>query len=382
MSSLAKDIDLLDAHIGLFNYRNLRHTDWLLLCLVLALAGAGLLTLYNASADYVKQAIWLCVGTVVALVILCIDYRFLVSMAPFMYTVAVILLAAVLVVGVAAHGGQHWLQVGPLRFQPSEVSKVALIYMLAWYLSTIQRRVRKFRYVLGTFLITGLLCVLVLLQGDLGTMTALVPVPFVMLYVAGCRWWHLLLILVAGLAVSPFGWMHIKPYQKARLLTFIQPEPHPEHPLYEPILAAGYQPLQAKIAIGSGGMTGKGFGEDTMAALDFIPEYHNDFVFALLAEGRGFIGGVAVIALFAALLLRGLALARGCSEISSTLLVAGAVTVLGFHAFVNMAITLGLMPVTGLPLPFFSYGGSFYLTTLLCVGTILSANVKRGIFDK
>ena len=400
MSASTKDMDLLDAHIGVFNRHNLRHVDWVVVALVLALSVIGLRILYHASPDspplYQKQAVWFALGGAVAFILVCMDYRYLVSLAPIMYAGSLILLIAVLVIGIVAKGGQHWLALGPFRLQPSELSKIALVYMLAWYLSLIRERVKRLPYFLLTFVIVGGVCGLILLQKDLGTMLVLLPVPFVMLYAAGSKRSHLALVIVAGLAVSPFAWRHLEDYQKTRLVSFILPLADESGSDYQAFLAkvtdillpqavpsgSGYQLLQAKIAVGSGQMTGKGFGLDTHAALEFVPEYHNDFIFALLGEGTGFVGGILVIGLFAALLLRGLVLARECQEPTAALLIVGALSILGCHAFVNIGITVGLMPVTGLPLPFFSYGGSFLLTAMLCIGTILSANVRRGMFEK
>jgi len=393
-------MDLLDAHIGVFSRHNLRHVDWILVALVLALSVIGLRILYHASPDapplYQKQAVWFALGGGVALILICTDYRFLIGLAPVVYAGALILLIAVPLMGIVARGGQHWLALGPLRLQPSELSKIALVYMLAWYLSLVRERVKRLPYFLLAFVITGAVCGLILIQKDLGTMLVLLPVPFVMLYVAGCKRRHLVLVIGAGLIATPFAWEHLEDYQKGRLVSFILPLADPDGSDYQVFLArvtdvllpdavssgSGYQLLQAKIAVGSGQLVGKGFGQDTHAALEFVPEYHNDFIFALLSEGTGFVGGVAVIALFAALLLRGLVLVRECHEPAAALLIVGALSILGCHAFVNIGITLGLMPVTGLPLPFFSYGGSFLLTTMLCIGTILSANVRRGMFEK
>lgn len=377
MSTIEKDLQLLDSHIGVFNIRNLRHADWLLVLTVAGLAAVGLLAQYHATTssdpNFQKQALFLAIGTVAAAFLVCIDYRFLVSLGPVGYAGLAVLLLAVPFAGVSAKGGQHWLPVGPFRLQPSEFSKLGLVYMLAWYVSSVKGRIRRFPFFILAFVFSGVVCGLIALQGDLGTMLVLLPVPFVMLYTAGAKCWHLLLVMLAGLSVSPLAWDHLKDYQRARLTSFINPDADPQ--------GSGYQLVQAKIAIGSGGMTGKGFGENTQAHLEFMPEYHNDFVFALLGEGLGFLGGALVIALFTFLLLRALALARECTDTASTLLVVGCASILGFHAVVNIGITLGLLPVTGLPLPFLSYGGSFYLTTMLCIGTILSANVRRGMFE-
>ena len=406
MSHNIANIELADAQIGVFNIRNLRHADWAVVLLTAILVFYGLLTLYHAVTEndpayHIHQLMALPVGVFLILLLLCMDSGFLVSLAPVFYMVSLFFLGAVVLWGDVAKGGQHWLSLGPVRFQPSEFSKVALVYMLAWYLSRVgSERVRKLGWFLLTFVITGATCGFILLQEDLGTMTVLLPLPFVMLLVAGCRLRHLVAVLLLGAIVggvaAPKVWAKLKPYQRARLVAFIYPEGgmkdtelrklranfieyiYPELDMKE----TGYQLRQAQIAIGSGRLTGKGYGEKTHAHLQFVPEYHNDFIFAVLAEGDGFAGGIMAIGLFALLLVRSYFLAGDSDEMSSVLLITGCTTILAVHAFMTIAIPLGLMPVTGLPLPFFSYGRSFYLVTMLCVGTILSANVRRkGMFD-
>ena len=322
---------------------------------------------------YVKQMLFFLAGVGLALAILCTDSRFLVSIAPVMYGGAVILLASVIMFGVSVKGGQRWLPVGPIHLQPSEQTKLIVVYMLAWYLTLVKDRIRKLPYVLLAFVITGVPAVLILKQPSLGTAMALIPVTFVMVYVAGCKWWHLLVVALAGLAATPIAYQKLEAYQKQRLLSFVNPEADPK--------GNGWQTRQSKITVGSGGLSGKGFNQGTQTMLNYLPEHHTDFIFSLMAEEQGFIGAMAVVGLFAALLLRGLRFALKCSDLSSALLAAGAVTILAFHVFVNIAITIGLMPVTGIPLPFLSYGGNFYMTTMMCVGVLLNVPVRKQLFD-
>lgn len=405
MNQKIANIELADAQIGVFNIRNLRRADWAVVLLTAVLMFYGLLTLYHAVTEddpayHIHQLMAVPVGVFLILLLLCMDSRFLVSLAPVVFVLSLLLLGAVVFWGDVAKGGQHWLSLGPIRFQPSEFSKVALVYMLAWYLSRIRDKVRKLPWFLLTFVIAGATCGFILLQEDLGTMTVLLPLPFVMLLVAGCRLRHLAAVLLLGSIAAGFAapavWAKLKPYQRARLVAFIYPEGGMKDTEFRKLRAnfieyiypeldmkeTGYQLRQAQIAIGSGRLTGKGYGEKTHAHLQFVPEYHNDFIFAVLAEGDGFVGGIMAIGLFALLLVRSYLLAGDCDEMSSALLITGCTTVLAVHAFMTIAIPLGLMPVTGLPLPFFSYGRSFYLVTMLCIGTILSANVRRkGMFD-
>jgi rod shape determining protein RodA len=391
MSNLERDLNLFEAHIHTVNYRNLRRLDWTFVVLTLVLAFIGLCTLYSASQSasgdqpfyemyYVKQSLFALFGIVVALLIACVDYRAFMTFAPMAYGAAIVLLALVPVIGVEAMGGQHWIPLGPFRLQPSELSKIALVYMLSWYLARVQGQLHRLLYFVVPFVISGVLLLLILVQGDLGTAIVAAPIVFVMLFVAGCRRLYLAVILGAGLIAAPVLYFNLdnlplKEHQKIRVVSFFNPEADPEY-----ATNTGYQIEQTKIAVGSGQMWGKGFGKGTQTHMRFLPVYHTDFIFALYAEEMGFIGGAILIGLYGLFLMRGLALARDCPDLAGSLLVVGSLSVVAFHVLVNIAITLNLLPVTGLPLPFLSYGGSFYLTTMMCVGTILSVHVRKGFF--
>ncbi|HIJ64400.1 MAG TPA: rod shape-determining protein RodA [Candidatus Hydrogenedentes bacterium] len=377
------DFDLRDARIRTFTVRNLGHLDWFIVGFVFSLAAIGLATLHSASMSGLqaaprydlRQAVWLCVGLIAAGAIICTDHRFMLSLAPLMYVGALALLTVVLILGIEARGGQSWLRLGPFRFQPSEVAKIALVYMLAWYFTKAGRRIRKLRFLLLAFAIAAMPCLFVVKQNDLGTALTFLPVVFAMLFVAGCRRRHLFLVALLGAVSLYAAWPHLKEHHRERVLAFIDPaREQPKGKDYR------YHQIQSKITVGSGRMKGKGFGQGTQTHLNYLPEYHTDFIFSLLAEEGGFIGAALVVGLFMALLLRALALARTCPEPSGSLVIAGCVTVLAVHAFANIAITIGLMPVIGLPLPFLSYGGSFYLTTMMCVGAVLNAPIRKGYF--
>lgn len=384
MSKAAHVMELSEVRIGAVNLRNLRHVDWLIILLVLVLAAIGLFTLHSAShsgatesRDDFKQAIWFCVGLAAALVIICMDHRFTVSLAPVMYFGALGLLMLVLLFGEEAHGSTSWFPMGPFRFQPSEITKVGLVYALAWYFAKVGARVQKLSFFALPFAIMAVPFLFILKQNDLGTALTLCPIVFVMLYVAGCRVWHLVLVILLGLATVCVAWPHLNQYHRERVLCFVDPaREQPEGKDYS------YHQIQSKITVGSGRMQGKGFGKGTQTHLNYLPQYRTDFIFSLLAEERGFVGSALVIGLFMALFLRAVALARDCPERSGSLVIVGCVTILCVHAFANIAITIGLMPVIGLPLPFLSYGGSFYLTTMICIGGILNAPIRRGYFTK
>lgn len=396
MTTRTRDLDLSDATIHIINWRNLRKMDWFLPLIVLGLAFIGWLTLYSASRTtdagyFSRQMLAFFVGVPIVLLLVATDYRFLVAWGPVFYVIGVALLIATELAGYEAKGSERWLVLGPIRIQPSEINKVILVYSLTWYLTTVGKRIRKLHWFLLTFILIGIPMALILKQPNLGTAACLVPLVVVMLFVAGCRMWHLGVIVAIGLSVIPVLWWQmrdfdpevvpetrsasvyeLKHYQKKRIYTFLHPEYDPQ--------GSGWHTTQSKITVGSGGLSGKGYLEGTQTRLNYLPEHHTDFIFSLLAEEHGFIGAAVVIGLFAAFLLRGLMYARDCPDMMGTLLATGVVTVLGFHIFVNIAITIGLMPVTGIPLPFLSYGRSFYLTTMICVGILLSVPIRRNVF--
>lgn len=380
--SMAFAANARDAHIRVFDWRNIRRIDFALMACVFLLAGIGLLVLYSASRSatsatlpyYHKQAIFFSVGCVLALLISCFDHRFLISFAPLFYSVFVALLIAVLLVGAEVKGGQRWIDIGPVRFQPSEYSKLAVIFMLAWYLGKIGRSIERLPYFLLTFAIVAVPGFLIFKEPDLGTALTLGPITFAMLYAAGCRRAHLVGLVILGLAAIPVLWSQLANYQKQRVLTIMNPGSDAQ--------GSGYHTIQSMITVGSGGVGGKGYMKGTQTYLSYLPEHHTDFIFSVLAEEFGFIGGVTVLGLFLLLFIRGLFVARNCKDMAGSLLAVGIVALIAFHVFVNIAITIGIMPVTGLPLPFFSYGGSFYLATMTAIGVLLSVNAHRGMFQR
>ena len=365
----------IETHIGVFNARALRKVDLLMLVFFLGLAAIGIATLFSAnrsvSADtpyYLRQLTFVPLGLALALWVACLDYRFLVSLAPVVYTALMGLLVAVLLWGTMVKGAQRWLNVGPITLQPSEQSKLALIFMLAWYLGKCGERIRTLPFFLLTFAIAAVPVALILKQPNLGTAASLGPITVAMLYAAGCKRWHLGALVLLAAAALPVAWASMEDYQRQRVLTFMDPMADPK--------GAGYHTIQSMITVGSGGLTGKGYMQGTQTYLSYLPEHHTDFIFSLLAEEWGFMGAAAVVALYGAFLLRGLSFAQRSADLEGVLLVVGVVAVLAFHIIVNIAITLGLLPVTGIPLPFLSYGRSFYLTTALSVGVLLSVHVQ------
>ncbi|MFP6582307.1 MAG: FtsW/RodA/SpoVE family cell cycle protein, partial [Candidatus Hydrogenedentota bacterium] len=320
--SLSVPNDMSRANIRLFNLGNFARMDWVLSLLVLMLAAIGILVLYssNRSAStvtgaapyYLRQLMFIPVGVLLALMIMCIDYRVLVSLGPLFYVALVALLVLVMFFGDTAKGATRWLVVGPIRFQPSEQSKLALIFMLTWYFTTIGNRIQKLPYFLLTFLIAAVPGILILKQPSLGTATTLGPITFAMLYIAGCKRWHLAAIVGAGAVTIPIAWSKVlTPYQRTRVSTIFDPGSDP--------LGDGYQTIQSMISVGSGGASGKGFMESTQTYLSYMPEHHTDFIFSLLAEEWGFLGSTFVVVLFLLLFYRGLGVAQSSQDLAGAL---------------------------------------------------------------
>jgi rod shape determining protein RodA len=364
--------------IQIFNLWNLRRVDPIVAALVIILAVYGICVLYSAGRSvysptphYIKQSAFFLIGWMIALFISCVDYRVLVSLAPLAYGVILCLLVAVLVVGEEIKGSRRWLDLGPIGFQPSESTKIVMVFMMAWYLTIVGRRIEKLPYFLLTFAVAGVPALLIFKQPDLGTAGVLVPISGAMLFAAGCRIRHLVGLATLGLVALPFAWTHLKPYQKQRVMTLIDPSADPQ--------GSGYHTIQSQITVGSGGLTGKGYLNGTQTYLRYLPEHHTDFIYSQLAEEFGFVGACLALVLFLCLFWRILHIARTAADPAGSLLAVGCTALLGFHVFVNTSITIGILPVTGIPLPFFSYGGTFCLTTMACMGIILSVNARRSL---
>jgi rod shape determining protein RodA len=358
--------------------RLVQNFDWILLILVAALMTLGLVNLYSAGFNrapgttplYVKQIYWLAIGVTLMLLSLLYDYRHLEKLSYPLYIISIILLLAVMLGGKMAGGSRRWLPLGPFTFQPSELVKIAVILVMATYFS---RRPRTDPLRLRDLLVPGLLALvptlLIIKQPDLGSgIIVALTAGSVFLFV-GVHWRTLVaLALTMGLC-SPLVWSFLKDYQRQRILTFLNPEKDP--------LGSGYHILQSMIAVGSGQVWGKGFLKGTQSQLHFLPEQHTDFVFSVFAEEWGFMGGLLVLLLFTFLTLWGLQVARDCKERFGHLLALGVVSLIFWQALINLCMVTGFLPVVGIPLPLFSYGGSSLITTLLGVGFLMNIRMRR-----
>jgi rod shape determining protein RodA len=315
------------------------------------------------------RAFHLAIGLVAMAGAAMIDYRRLAGAAQVIYVGALVLLASVLVVGETRLGAQRWVMLGPLGgFQPSELAKLAIIITLARHLDT-AKTLPRMRSLFPFFAHIALPMLLILRQPDMGTALVLVGVMMAMLYVGGARPADLGGIAAMGGAVLPFAWHFLHDYQRRRLLAFVDPGADP--------LGAGYALIQSKIAIGSGQIAGKGLFAGTQNLLRFIPEQHTDFIFTVIGEELGFVGGLVLLTLYVIWVWRALRIAATAGDRVGALIATGIVTMMVFHIVVNIGMTVGLMPVTGIPLPLMSYGGSSLLTTLAGTGLLLSIRLRR-----
>lgn len=366
-------------------YAPTRHLDAVLVISVLLLTVIGLLMIHSATAPrleleggsttayLVRQAVHAGVALAALAVVAAVDYRRVRAYALPAYIGAVALLGLVLSpLGTAGGGARRWLDIGPFQLQPSELAKVALVAMLAAVLHDRRRDVRPSGVVL-VLAITAVPSVLVVLQPDLGTAAVFPVVAGVLLLIAGTRVRYLLglaaLAAVGVVAALEVG--VLEPYQVARLTAFLDPGSA------ELARTSAYNTNQSMIAIGSGGLTGKGLLLGTQTNLSYVPENHTDFIFTVVGEEFGFVGAAVVLALFALIIWRGLRIAAIAKETFGTLLAVGAVAILAVQAVVNIGMTVGLAPVTGIPLPFVSYGGTSLIASYVLVGLLLNVHMRR-----
>lgn len=355
----------------------IRDLDWWLLAIVFALCGISLLQIYSATQNsplagmHWRQMTWILLGLVAMLIVSRIDYHTILDQAPLLYLIGLAALVAVLVVGQTRFGAKRWLPVLGAFLQVSELVKLIIIILLARFFSEVRSDQLSLPDLAKAAVLTGLPLVLILLQPDLGTALVLVPVTVVGAFLAGIQWKHAVALLVLGALMLPIGWYVLKPYQKERIETFLRPEEDPR--------GSGYQILQSKIAVGSGGFWGRGIGRGSQNQGGFVPVRYSDFIMAALAEELGFAGVLVTLLLFMALLLRLVQNAQRANDRAGMFLVMGVAAVLGFHLFVNVAMVIGYMPVTGIPLPLLSYGGSATLFVFLALGLVMNVRVRRFV---
>jgi rod shape determining protein RodA len=355
-----------------------RDLDWPLLFLALTIAAIGIFEIYSTTAHtamaghYQKQIYWTLLGCVAALVISRLDYHFLVEHVPWLYIAGVVGLIAVLMIGHSMGGARRWLKLGgPVSFQVSELIKLVIILLVAAYFAPKRGNAVTWRDLLKVGVLVALPAVLVALEPDLGTALTLLPIAAAGFFLGGISMRQVGVILLLGVLALPVGWQFLKPYQRDRLESFIHPTQDSQR--------SGYQGSQAKIAIGSGGFWGKGTSHGTQSRLGFIPVSRTDFIFASFAEEQGFLGTVVVFLLYVGLLLRLLDCAQLAGDRSGTFLIVGLASLLFFQAAVNIGMMIGFLPITGIPLPLMSQGGSSTLATFLGLGMAMSVKMRRFV---
>jgi rod shape determining protein RodA len=357
--------------------RRLGNVHWGPLAAALLLSVIGLATIHSASAELPvdhlpKQALWLVVGVCALLVVFAVDYHRLLALAPIFYALAMGLLILVLIVGHDRGGARSWLQVGPFSFQPSELAKLATVLLLARYLAGVKRALLQPREIAVACALTVAPIALIALERDLGSAAMFCPMLAGLLLVCGIRWRLFLAASLLALALAAGLWTFgMRDYQRARITSFMSPGDDP--------LGAGYQVRQSKIAVGSGQWLGRGYMQGTQSQLRFLPERHTDFIMAVLAEEWGFAGVATVLALYGVFVFSGAQIAARSRDRAGILLVVGLLAIVTFHALYNSAMVVGLLPVTGIPLPFLSYGGSFTLANFLATGLILNVDYRRYV---
>jgi rod shape determining protein RodA len=351
-----------------------RPVDNLLMAAAIALVGVGLVTLFSATEQNVarvtSQAISLGFALVLMWLVANISPQQLARVALPLYAVSILLLIAVAAGGTVVNGARRWLNLGVGRFQPSELMKIALPLMLAWYFQKREARINVGDFVLAAILIAVPVW-LIERQPDLGTALMIAACGFYVLYLAGLSWKVMLALGVAAGVAAPLVWPHLHGYRQERILTFLDPSRDP--------LGAGYHSTQASIALGSGGVIGKGWLNGTQTHLDFLPERHTDFIFAVFGEEFGLIGNAVLLVLYLLLIGRALVITANASTLFARL-VAGAITLMFFtYAFVNMAMVSGLLPIVGVPLPLISFGGTALVSLFVGLGILMSVQANRKL---
>ncbi len=351
------------------------NVNWSLVLLLTVIAGIGFAMLYSAANGSwqpwaAKQAIRFGVAVAIMLGVALVDIRFWLKWAYLFYGITVVLLVAVEIRGAVGMGAQRWIDLGIIQLQPSELSKVAMVLVLARYFNGVTaEEIGRPLLLIVPILLVLVPAALVLKQPDLGTALMLVMGGGAVFFLAGVRWWKFALVIAGGGAAVPVVWRFLRDYQKNRIYTFLDPENDP--------LGAGYHSLQSKIAIGSGGVFGKGFMQGTQAHLSFLPERQTDFIFTMLAEEWGLLGGLVLLALYTLVFVYGFAIAFRSRSHFGRLLALGITINFFLYVFINTAMVMGLIPVVGVPLPLISYGGTAMLTVMFGFGLLIGVYVHR-----
>ncbi len=359
-------------------YRSIRDLDWPLLLITLSICALGVLQIYSATHETIwkdawwKQIIWIAAGVVLMWVVTNIDYHTLLGQVYLMYGLSIVTLISVFLIGTKVFGSRRWIPVGGgFRLQVSEFVKLVIILLVARFMTELKRDDLDWRDLLKIAGLVGVPMLLVMKQPDLGTALTYLPVLAGGILLAGVRWQYLAVLGVVLALTLPVAWHFLQDYQKARLTTFIDPAKDPR--------GQGYQVIQSKIAVGAGGMWGKGVTRGTQTQLQFLPVPHTDFIFSAFSEEHGFVGVVVVLGLYFLLLMQIVQNAQTAPDRAGMYICMGVCTLLLFHVLVNVGMVVGRMPVTGIPLPLMSAGGSNILSVFLMLGLVNNVRLRRFV---
>jgi len=356
-------------------YRSYRDLDWPLLLISLIICGLGVLQIYSATRDtrwedaWWKQLIWIGIALALMWVVTSIDYHTLLGQIPLLYTLSVTSLIGVLLVGRLVFGSRRWIRILGVNLQVSEFVKLVIILVVARYVSELRSDEIKPRDLLKLGGLVGIPAALVIYQPDLGTGLTYLPILAVGILIAGVQWRYLAIVALVGALTLPLGWYLLKDYQRQRLVTFLDPSGDPR--------GAGYQVIQSKIAVGDGGVWGRGVTRGTQTQLRFLPATHTDLIFSSFAEEHGFVGVVVVLSLYFLLLMQIVQNAQMAPDRAGMYVCMGVAALLLFHVLVNVGMVVGRMPVTGIPLPLMSSGGSNMFSVFMMLGLVNNVRLRR-----
>lgn len=359
-------------------YRSVRDLDWSLVAISLAICALGILQIYSATlgtysqSAWWKQVVWVGVGLVVMWFSARIDYHNLLGQLPLLYGLSIFLLILTPLVGRMVWGSKRWIPLfGGFRFQPSEFVKLVIVLLVARYLAELKSDRLELRDLLRLSALVLVPCGLVFLQPDLGTALTYFAILGAGLFIGGLQWKHAVALLLLGALAVPVGWTLLKDYQKARLQTFVDPAKDPR--------GSGYQVIQSKIAVGAGGTWGKGVTRGSQTQLRFLPITHTDFIVSAFAEEHGFVGIVVLLGLYFLLLMQIVQNAQTAPDRAGMYICMGVCSLLLFHVLVNAGMAVGRMPVTGIPLPLMSYGGSSMISVFMLLGLVNNVRLRRFV---
>lgn len=362
--------------------RLIKNFDWMMFSVSIVISLIGIMTIYSATRPitaeahlsfYLKQFYWLMIGILALFLVVSFDYIWLSRYSLHLYITGIILLLSVLIFGKTGLGAKRWLSIGPITFQPSEFFKLAYIIMLSKYISTLKNSLNSSILSKIFFLITLFPFLLLIKQPDLGTSLIVLVIFVFLVFIKGLQKRTAILLVIIGLISLPFlgniFWEGLKDYQKSRIVAFIEPEVDPT--------GIGYHLNQSKITIGSGKLIGKGYLQGTQGPFRFLPEKHTDFIFPVFAEEWGFLGSLVLLFFYFVLIMRGLDTIEKAKDDFGRLLASGITFMLFIYFFINIGMTLGIMPIVGIPLPFMSYGGTALLSNFIAIGILINIRMRR-----